>query len=148
MVGSFGMSGSLISLDAVRTPGSPNIVAKVLADETARERVDGILDAAREDVRVILSRYSYLVEALRDALLEKEELIGEEITAVLEEAYMARDSENSGDVVDLRDSLESLDIPATPVSWAGEVGESDDSFHGEQAVSADSPVRPDPSATT
>ena len=148
MVGSFGMSGSLISLDAVRTPGSPNIVAKVLADETARERVDAILDAAREDVRVILSRYSYLVEALRDALLEREELIGEEITAVLEEAYTARDSEHTADVVDLRDSLESLDTHSTSVSWAGAVGDGDESFHGEQAVSADSPVRQDPSATT
>jgi ATP-dependent Zn protease len=105
MVGSFGMSGSLISLDAVRTPGSPNIVAKVLADETCRERVESILDDAREDVRVILSRYSYLVEALRDALLEKEELIGEDITSVLESAYMARDSEHTGAIVDLREAL-------------------------------------------
>jgi cell division protease FtsH len=105
MVGSFGMSGSLISLDAVRTPGAPNIVAKVLADESCRERVDAILDAAREDVRVILSRYSYLIEALRDALLEREELIGDEITGVLESAYMARDSEHSGNIVDLRETL-------------------------------------------
>ncbi|HEX4864196.1 MAG TPA: AAA family ATPase [Acidimicrobiales bacterium] len=156
MVGSFGMSGSLISLDAVRTPGSPNIVAKVLADETSRERVDAILDAAREDVRVILSRYSYLVEALRDALLEREELIGDEINAVLEEAYVARDSDHGGNVVDLRDSLEGPDMPATQVASAGLVGpagsvvsgrEGDDSLLGEQAVSAESPVRPDPSAT-
>jgi cell division protease FtsH len=103
MVGSFGMSGSLISLDAVRSAGSANIVAKVLSDEACRERVDSILDAAREDVRVILSRYTYLVEALRDALLEKEELIGDEITAVLESAYMARD--NEANIVDLRDAL-------------------------------------------
>ena len=122
MVGSFGMAGSLISLEAIRSPGSPNIVAKVLADETCRERVDAILDAARDDVRVILSRYSYLVEALRDALLEKEELIGEEITSVLESAYVTRDSEFAGDVVDLRDSslVESrseisADVPTTSV---------------------------------
>ena len=103
MVGSFGMAGSLISLDAVRSPGSPNIVAKVLADETCRERVDAILDAAREDVRVILSRYRYLVEALRDALLEREELIGDEITTVLETSYAAHDIEQEAQVVDLRE---------------------------------------------
>ena len=142
MVGSFGMSGSLISLDAVRTAGSPNIVAKVLADETARERVDGILDAAREDVRVILSRYSYLVEALRDALLEREELIGDEITSVLEEAYLARDAEHGGDVVDLREGLEDLDI-AGPVTL---VDEQDESPSGKPAVAADSPIGQDPSA--
>jgi cell division protease FtsH len=103
MVGSFGMGGSLISLDAIRSPGSPNIVAKVLADETCRERVDAILDAARDDVRVILSRYRYLVEALRDALLEREELIGEQITGVLESAYAAHDSTHIADIVDLRE---------------------------------------------
>ncbi|HEX6395122.1 MAG TPA: AAA family ATPase [Acidimicrobiales bacterium] len=123
MVGSFGMSGSLISLDAVRAPGSPNIVAKVLSDESCRERVDAILDAAREDVRVILSRYSYLVEALRDALLEKEELIGDEITSVLEAAYMAKDGE--GNIVDLRDAL----------------------IDTRQAETDDPEIMPDPSAT-
>lgn len=113
MVGSFGMAGSLISLDALHAPGSPNIVAKVLADDVCRERVDAILDAAREDVRVILSRYPYLVESLRDALLEKEELIGQEITGVLESAYAAHDPGLSAEVVDLRDrAVESHTEPA------------------------------------
>ena len=106
MVGSFGMAGSLISLDAVSSPGSPNIVAKVLSDETCRERVDAILDAARDDVRVILTRYRYLVEALRDALLDREELIGEEISGVLESAYSAHDTTYAGEVVDIRDDLD------------------------------------------
>ena len=134
MVGSFGMSGSLISLDAVRTPGAPNIVAKVLADETTRERVDSILDDARDDVRVILSRYSYLVEALRDALLEKEELIGQEITRILEDAYTSRDSEHDLDVVDLRESLRSI-VDEEIV------------LHGEPVLSPETPIIPDPPAT-
>ena len=112
MVGSFGMAGSLISLDAVRSPGAPNIVAKVLADETSRERVDAILDAAREDVSVILARYRYLVEALRDALLEREELIGEEITGVLEAAYAAHDGGQEA-VVDVREQLHDAPDEAT-----------------------------------
>jgi ATP-dependent Zn protease len=136
MVGSFGMSGSLISLDAVRSPGAPNIVAKVLSDETSRERVDVILDAAREDVRVILSRYSYLVEALRDALLDREELIGEEINAVLEAAYVAHDSDRDEDVVDLR------------VGSGQSVPAAEGAVAGDSALSADTPVKRDPSATT
>lgn len=83
MVGSFGMAGSLISLDAARSGGPINLVAKVLNDEPARARVDAILDQARDDVRGLLHDHRHLVEALRDALLEREELIGGEIEEVL-----------------------------------------------------------------
>ncbi len=101
MVGSFGMAGSLISLDAMKT-GNVNIVAKVLSDETCRERVDSILNEARDEVRAILTERAYLVEALRDALLEHEELIGTDISDVLEQAQADWDSQ----VLDLRDDLE------------------------------------------
>jgi ATP-dependent Zn protease len=99
MVGSFGMADSLISLDAVQGPGNANIVAKVLSDEMCRQRVDAILVAACEHVRLILSERPYLVEALRDALLDREELIGRDITDVLERAQFTHDAS----VVDLRD---------------------------------------------
>jgi ATP-dependent Zn protease len=99
MVGSFGMAGSLISLDAVRSPGGPNIVAKVLSDDTCRARVDAILDRARDDVRTLLSEHSHLVAALRDALLDRDELVGDQIGSVLE----AADAEWHSQVVDLRD---------------------------------------------
>jgi hypothetical protein len=89
MVGSFGMAGSLISLDAVRAPGGPNIVAKVLSDDDCRARVEALLDGARDDVRALLSARSYLVAALRDALLEKDELVGDQIGSVLEAAEAA-----------------------------------------------------------
>jgi hypothetical protein len=86
MVGSFGMAGSLVSLDAVHGTGAANIVAKVMSDEASRVKLDGILDSARADVHELLGDYRYLVEALRDALLEREELIGVEIEDVLRAA--------------------------------------------------------------
>jgi cell division protease FtsH len=98
MVGSFGMAGSLISLDAMRA-GNANIVAKVLGDEACREKVEAILDGARDDVRKLLSERPYLVEALRDALLEREELIGAEIGDVLKKAQ----ADSEARVLDLRD---------------------------------------------
>ena len=98
MVGSFGMAGTLVSMEAVSTPGSPNLTAKVLAEEAGRSAVEGILDGARDDVRRLLGDRRYLVEGLRDALLEREELIGEEIGATLEAAQQAHDAP----VVDLR----------------------------------------------
>jgi ATP-dependent Zn protease len=98
MVGSFGMAGSLISLEAAQAAGGANVVAKVLSDETCRARADAILDGARDEVRQLLSEHCYLVEALRDALLERDELVGAEIGAVLDAAEAAQRAR----VVDLR----------------------------------------------
>ena len=89
MVGSFGMGGSLISMDALRGAGGANIVAKVLGDDFGRQQMDTILETARDEVRALLSQHSYLVEALRDALLERDELIGAEIEDVLRAAEFA-----------------------------------------------------------
>jgi ATP-dependent Zn protease len=87
MVGSFGMAGSLISLEAVEPgPITQGIVAKVLANEDARSMVERILDQAKMDVRSLLDGNRHLVAALRDELLEREELVGDEIVDVLHEA--------------------------------------------------------------
>ena len=99
MIGSFGMGRSLISLDAVRTASGANLVAKVLADDPCRAEVDALLGAARDDVRALLGERPYLVEALRDALIERDELLGAEITSVLE----AAEADHRGGFVDLRD---------------------------------------------
>jgi ATP-dependent Zn protease len=93
MVGSFGMARSLISLESVRGAGGPNLAATVLSDDACREEVNALLDAARDEVRAVLGARPYLVEALRDALLAKDELIGSEIVAVLEAAEAARSAE-------------------------------------------------------
>jgi ATP-dependent Zn protease len=128
MVGSFGMGGSLVSLDAMRNSSSSNVVAKVLADEFCRRRVEGILEGARADVRRLLRAYAYLVEALRDSLLEREELIGEEITDVLHHAAPHRvqtpaPAPEMPPVVDLRE-VDGVDL--REVGAGGQVVRDDD----------------------
>jgi cell division protease FtsH len=87
MVGSFGMAGSLVSFEAIESgPISQGIVGKVLSDEEGRRSVERILDQAKAEVRQMLDDNRHLVIALRDALLEREELIGDEITDTLREA--------------------------------------------------------------
>jgi ATP-dependent Zn protease len=86
MVGAAGMTGSLISFAA--TPH--DLVSAVLNDAQARAQLEAVLDDARSTVRRLLSRHRHLVEALRDALLDRHELIGDEITAVLEEATLTQ----------------------------------------------------------
>ena len=85
IVGSAGMAGSLVSLAAVEQGAltGSNLVGRVLADPAARPEVDRILAQAKARARALLSANRHLVDALRDALLERDELIGEEITDVL-----------------------------------------------------------------
>jgi cell division protease FtsH len=85
-VGVYGMGKSLISAAAVNDPmmgGSP--VAAVLSDPDRRKEVDGILNECRKRVRALLVEKTHVVEGVRDALLEREELIGDEIEALMAE---------------------------------------------------------------
>jgi cell division protease FtsH len=85
MVGSSGMTGSLISFRAVQSGafGDTNVVGRVLGDTAGRETVEKILHEAKSTVMGLLTDNRHLVEALRDALLERSELIGQEIGDVL-----------------------------------------------------------------
>ncbi len=113
MVGSVGMAGSLISYAAIENSGlnDTNIVGRVLADPDGRARVEQILDEQKLAVRDLLNRNRHLVEALRDALLEREELVGPEITDVLTDAAAAH-SRRSADssTIDLT-ALETTPAP-------------------------------------
>lgn len=89
MVGSCGMGGSLLSFDAVSdTVTSSGIVAKVLSSDRSRHAAEHILDHAKADVVELIRTHTHLVEAVRDALLEREELVGDEILEVLRGAEM------------------------------------------------------------
>src|SRR4051812_29588213 len=88
MVGACGMDDTLISYAAVQGSAlsDTNLVGRVLGDGTGRDQVERLLQAQRTTVRELLAQHRHLVEALRDALLERHELVGSEITEVLEAA--------------------------------------------------------------
>jgi cell division protease FtsH len=87
MVGSAGMGESLVSLAAAGGgPMDGGLTARVLGDDRARRQVEGLLARQKEVTRGLLDQHRHLVEALRDALIERHELIGHEITDVLEAA--------------------------------------------------------------
>jgi ATP-dependent Zn protease len=88
MVGSAGMAGSLISFAAVQgnALSDTNIVGRVLADPSGRGQVEELLHEQKAAIKARLTANRHLIEALRDALLEREELIGPEITEVLHAA--------------------------------------------------------------
>lgn len=98
MVGSFGMAGSLISLEAVEPgPISQGIVGKVLGNDEARAALSEILETAKREVADLLGRNRHLVAALRDALLAREELVGDEILEVLR----AAEADHQLEIIDL-----------------------------------------------
>lgn len=85
MVGSLGMAGTLISYEAIKGP-MVDLVSSVLGTDEGREAVESILVKAKAGVTSMLRSYRHVIEALRDALLSRDELIGEEITSVIKEA--------------------------------------------------------------
>ena len=88
MVGAAGMTDTLVSYSAVQNSGfsDTNLVGRVLGDSEGRRRVEEMLQRQKTVVRGLLDTNQHLVAALRDALLERHELIGREITEVLEAA--------------------------------------------------------------
>jgi ATP-dependent Zn protease len=67
-----------------------NLVAKVLADDDAKRRVEQILHAQRDAASDVIRENMDVVHALRDALMERDELVGDEIGAVIVEALERR----------------------------------------------------------
>jgi cell division protease FtsH len=88
MIGACGMGKSLISVAATSGIGG-GTVDKVLADKEARAELDELLQASCREAMLIVTEHSEVVEALRDALLERDELVGLEITDVIERSLRA-----------------------------------------------------------
>jgi cell division protease FtsH len=83
-VGLFGMGKSLISVAAVEpTPMDGDPIRLLLSDPDRRQEMNDLLDSCRRQVTELLERKRPVVEGIRDALLEREELIGDEIEEIM-----------------------------------------------------------------
>ena len=103
------MAGSLVSYAAVQTHAlsDTNLVGRVLGDGPGREAVEKLLFEQKALVVDLLAANRHLVEALRDALLERDELIGSEILDVLERAAAAHGGQSAEQLtIDLRDATD------------------------------------------
>lgn len=86
MVGLFGMGKELYSFGTIpnELAGGSSIGA-LLRDSEVREEANKILLEARTEIEELLREKSVVVEGVRDALLEREEIIGEEIEKLFAE---------------------------------------------------------------
>jgi cell division protease FtsH len=83
-VGLYGMGQSLISVGAMAPSmmdGDP--IRAVLSDPDRKKEVDAILNQCRREVERLLRSKRHAVEGIRDALLDREELIGDEIDELM-----------------------------------------------------------------
>lgn len=88
MVGAAGMVDTLVSYAAIQGSAlsDSGLVGRVLGDSDGRRMVETLLQEQKQAVRVLMGRHRHLVQALRDALLERHELIGPQITELLQAA--------------------------------------------------------------
>jgi ATP-dependent Zn protease len=63
----------------------------VLSDPQGKERVEDILTEQKQQVEALLAANRDVHRALADALIERDELVGNEILQVIEGAVSARD---------------------------------------------------------
>lgn len=121
MVGAAGMCDSLVSLaSAGGGPFDGGLVSRVLGDRAGREQMEALLHRQKAVTRGVLAQNRHLVEALRDALLDRHELIGHEITDVLRAAAEAGPGRPRGpraaavtvpaDVADVADAADVVDL--------------------------------------
>ena len=92
MVGSFGMAGSLISYEAVADGplSSSNLVGKILANLETKQKLEDILGMQRTRVDAVLAENRDIHGALVAALLDRDELVRDEILEVIEKALANR----------------------------------------------------------
>jgi hypothetical protein len=88
------MADTLVSYQAVQTSSlsDTNLAGRVLAHPPGRAAVEQLLQEQKAAVRVLLEDNRHLVAALRDALIDRYELIGREIDDVLQRAEAAAGS--------------------------------------------------------
>lgn len=89
MVGQFGVEGGYTSYS---DGPEHTFTARVLSVEPLRDKVDSLLTDAMSQAEDLISRHSHVVVALRDALLERNELIGDEISTLAERSAVQRKS--------------------------------------------------------
>ncbi len=88
VVGAAGMGSSLVSMMAGGSGAfeARDVVSRTLRDTQGREEVEHVLALAKTRASAILAANVHILHALRDALLERDELLGEEIIEVARSA--------------------------------------------------------------
>ena len=83
LVGQLGAHDTLFSLEAAMIPTAGNLVAKVLADEASRAKVDQILEKAADRAACMVLEHRAALTMLADELCAHDELDGQQVSAIV-----------------------------------------------------------------
>ena len=123
---------SVLAMGPTAFDGDP--IRTILSNPERKNEVDQLLSDCRDQVRNLLLKKRHVVEGIRDALLEREELIGDEI-----EALMAELGER-----------EPLEMPVLPAAMSGNgqqgdgQGSGDGDGNGRRRVGEETEAPPPP----
>ncbi|MGH2768168.1 MAG: AAA family ATPase, partial [Actinomycetota bacterium] len=86
-VGQWGMGKRLLAFTVIPSSafGEPQVVSQMLSDKEVRDEIDGILKHCKAEVTALLKRRAFAVERIRDELLEREELLGDQLESLMKE---------------------------------------------------------------
>lgn len=86
-VGRFGMGKRLLSYSVIPASWTGDLGAyqAMLGDKEIKDEVDGILKQCKAEVAALLKKRSFAVERIRDELLEKDELVGDQLETLMQE---------------------------------------------------------------
>lgn len=84
-VGRFGMGKRLVSYEVMTPTYTSDRYTNMLRDEEIKHEVDALLKECKREVREILERRKFAVERIRDELLEREELVGDQLENLMRE---------------------------------------------------------------
>ncbi len=84
-VGTWGMGNRLFSYDILYPTQFSNSTEAMMKDPDVKREVNELLHRCKQDVREILEKRRFAVERIRDELLAKDELVGEQLATVMQE---------------------------------------------------------------
>jgi ATP-dependent Zn protease len=89
LVGQLGAHDTLFSLEAAMIPAAGNIVAKVLADEASRAKVDQILEQAADRAACMVLEHRIALTRIADELCAHDELDGQQVSEIVSRTLLA-----------------------------------------------------------
>jgi len=84
-IGRYGMGRRLLSYDVLTPSYGGDRYSTMLADKDVKEEVDMLLKQCKAEVRIVLESRRFAVERIRDELLEREELVGDQLEHLMQE---------------------------------------------------------------
>lgn len=84
-IGRFGMGQRLLSYEVLTPSWMQDRYAVMLADKEVRDEVDALLKQCKAEVKALLESRRFAVERIRDELLQREELVGDQLESIMRE---------------------------------------------------------------